>query len=242
MELLITGLAGASILIGALATHLLHNTRRVGHISVALALGALLALLIFDLLPEIAEYRESAGNLRTGILILAGLAILKGLDIFVPDHHDTGENHDHENAVHIGMIASLAIILHNLVEGMTVYSLSLVSISDGIILAIGVAMHNVPMGMLIDSTLGAKTRAQRYALLLIVTLSTFAGGLLMHSVSGYLTEQRIGALVSLATGMILYIVFLELLPHVIRTEEKKLSILSAGIGFAIVLVSCTVFE
>ena len=40
-----------------------------------------------------------------------GFVLLKLLDLFVPDHEDTDENHDTENAAHIGLISALAVIL-----------------------------------------------------------------------------------------------------------------------------------
>ena len=46
MELMITAIAGFSILLGALATHLIKDTEKMEHLSMALALGALAALLL----------------------------------------------------------------------------------------------------------------------------------------------------------------------------------------------------
>ena len=165
MELMITAVAGFSILLGALATHLIKDTEKMEHLSMALALGALAALLLFDLFPEVHELVEAQGwGYSLGMLVV-GVAMLKVLDLFIPDHHDTEETHDHENAAHIGIISAMAVILHNIVEGMSVYSIAMNSMSDGIIFALGIAMHNIPMGMLIDSTMEERKRSERYVLL-----------------------------------------------------------------------------
>ncbi|MEE0955333.1 MAG: ZIP family metal transporter [Eubacterium sp.] len=240
MELLITLLAGISILFGALLVHLFHDTERIENFSMAMALAALLALMVVDLLPEVRETASGLGWIASVLLVAAGFVLLKLLDFFVPEHEDTEENHDTGNAVHIGLMSALAIILHNIVEGMTVYSVAMTSIRQGLIFAIGIALHNIPMGLLIESTTQKEKRAQHALILTLVTASTLIGGFLMYSVSGYLTENVIGMLVCLATGMIIYIVFAELLPHVLRTRQHGLNILGTLMGFAIVFASSIV--
>ena len=236
MELMITAVAGFSILLGALATHLIKDTEKMEHLSMALALGALAALLLFDLFPEVHELVEAQGwGYSLGMLVV-GIAMLKVLDLFIPDHHDTEETHDHENAAHIGIISAMAVILHNIVEGMSVYSIAMNSMSDGIIFALG-----IPMGMLIDSTMEERKRSERYVLLASVTLSTLFGGVLMNMIEVHLSEVLTLTMVSIATGMILYIVFSELTPHVFRTREHlRESLTSVVIGFALVWVSTLV--
>lgn len=237
MELLITFLAGISILFGAAFIRLSHNTEKIEHLSIATALSALLSLMIFDLLPEVAESASGIGWGVTVLFVIGGIALLKFLDRLVPDHEDTEANHDRENAAHIGLISALAVILHNIIEGMTVYSLSLASTRQGFIFALGIALHNIPMGMLIESTTEQEPPKKHFAVLSSVSLSTLIGGLLMMMVSDYLTDTVVGILVCIATGMIIYITFLELLPHVLKTKEKALNFIGAALGFLLVLAS-----
>lgn len=237
MELFITFLAGISILVGAIVIKLSHNTEKIEHLSIAMALAALLTLMIVDLVPDVIESADSVGWILTIIFVAAGVAILKILDLFVPDHEDNEKNHEQENTVHIGMITSLAIILHNIVEGMTVYSLSLADTRQGLIFAIGIALHNIPMGMLIESTMEKECRSKHISVLSSVTLSTLLGGIIMQALRGHLNETLTSILVSIALGMIIYIVFLELLPHVLKTKDVKLNIIGAAIGFALVFIS-----
>jgi ZIP family zinc transporter len=237
MELFITFFAGISILFGAAFIRLSHNTEKIEHLSIAMALSALLSLMIFDLLPDVAESAEGIGWVVSLIFVVGGVALLKFLDHLVPDHDDNEKNHDTENAVHIGLISALAVILHNIVEGMTVYSVSLADPRQGFIFAVGIALHNIPMGMLIESTMEKETKTAHTLVLSSVTLSTLFGGLLMRSISGYLSETVIGILVCVATGMIIYIVFLELLPHVLKTKETVLNLIGAAMGVLLVFAS-----
>ncbi len=237
MALLITFLAGLTIAAGSFVMLFSKKPHRVEHISIALALGALLSLMIFDLGPDVAGASEAFPAWMLLIFVAAGVGVLKLLDLFLPDHADTEANHDKENAVHIGMISALALILHNIIEGMTTYSLSTASLRQGAIFAFGIALHNVPMGMLLATTLEEDRRLRRHVVMTAVTLSTFVGGLIMNAIDGFLNRNVVDALVCIAMGMILYIVFAELVPHVIRTGNKLLSILSAAGGFILVFCS-----
>ena len=121
------------------------------------------------------------------------------------------------------------------------YSIAMNSMSDGIIFALGIAMHNIPMGMLIDSTMEERKRSERDVLLASETLSSLFGGVLMNMIEVHLSEVLTLTMVSIATGMILYIVFSELTPHVFRTREHlRESLTSVVIGFALVWVSTLV--
>ena len=242
MELLVTFLAGASVLIGAVVIRLPDNQKRIAHLSMAVALGALFSLLIFDLLPEMAETAEHSGWLLPVVLAAAGIVLLRILDRFVPEHEDHEQNHDTGNALHIGVMSSVALILHNLVEGMTVYSLSFSDLRQGLILALGVALHNIPVGLLICSTLRGENVFRQTAVFSVVTLSTLVGGVIMLLVSGHMSETVTGALISVATGMIVYLVFWELLPHVFRTKTYLLNIAGVVSGIVLVFISTLIAE
>ncbi|MCR4840173.1 MAG: ZIP family metal transporter [Lachnospiraceae bacterium] len=238
MELFITFLAGLSVLLGALLVRLTENKREsVEHISLAMALSALLALLVFDIFPELTEITEKSGLPISLGMTAFGIVLLIVLDRFVPDHEDTEENHDAGNAVHIGLLSALALVVHNIVEGMSVYGILGNDLTDGIIFAIGISLHNIPMGMMIFSTMATQSKKEKTAVTLAVTLSTLFGGLIMFALSGHLPEIAVGALLSVACGMIIYITFLELLPHVIRTKDRLQSAVGIILGFGLVLAS-----
>ena len=240
--MVVTFLAGASVLLGALIVRLPDRQNRIAHLSMAVALGALLSLLIFDILPELSEAAEEKGWLIPLALAAVGIVLLRLLDSFVPEHQDHEHNHDTGNALHIGLMSSFALILHNIVEGMTVYSLAYTDLRQGLILAGGVALHNIPVGLLICSTLKNESVLRQVKIFGIVTLSTLLGGIIMLLVSGQMSGAVIGALVSVATGMILYLVFWELLPHVLRTKSYLLNIVGTAVGFILVFISTLIAE
>ena len=118
MELLVTFLAGMSMAVGALFVKLFRDPHRLSHASSALALGAILALALFDLGPEAVEFAGEAGAASALLLVGAGFGLLALLELFVPDHDDAAahEHHVSEDAIdaHIGLLSVVALVLHNL--------------------------------------------------------------------------------------------------------------------------------
>lgn len=235
--LFITFLLGLFFLFGIPVANIVEKRREeTVHFLISIAFGSLFALVVFDFLPEIISSSRGLGILYSILFILLGLFLLKILDIFTPDHHGNEKSREGE-IVHIGIISTVAIVLHNIVEGMSVYSLSSSSLKDGIILALGVGLHNIPMGIFIYSTLKNEKMYKKIPILFFVFISTFLGGLIMNIFSSYISEGVVHYLTCVALGMVLYIVVFELLHEVLETKKKWKTALFVLIGFVFVLIT-----
>ena len=189
-----------------------------------------------DLVPEIIGECGDIGIYWVILSLLAGIIVLKVLDHFVPEHEGKEESQE-GNMTHIGIMSAVAIMLHNIVEGMTVYSVASQSIKSGLTLAFGVALHNIPMGALIYSCLKNENRMKRNVILLFSALSTVLGGVLMMLLSSVLSPSFFVVLMSLALGMVLYIIFWELLPQAIKAKDCKTVVPAFILGLLLVVVS-----
>lgn len=244
MGLIITFLLGIFFIIGFLFVKFGKNTKKVEMLSISIALGTMSCLIVFDLIPEMFEHLEGLPFIYMILLVLLGVVCLKILDLFVPDHdHEHGLHHDcsEENLLHIGIVSLVAIVLHNIIEGMAVYSLAMEDVRTGLLVALGVGLHNIPMGMVIASTLDSEPRRKQILSIVVATLSTFLGGIIMLLVESIISDFVIGVLICITLGMIFYIVLFELIPHVLHSENKKLSLLGIIIGIGIILIT-TLFE
>lgn len=245
MALLITFLLGLFIILGALITRLTRNHHLVEQFSVALAFGALATLALTDLLPEAIEHLGATPSSAFLIIVCmaVGIGVLKIIDHFVPDHDNKSLTADHncseDNVMHIGIMTTVAVSLHNLIEGMTVYSVAAESLQSGLLVALGVGLHNIPMGMVIFSTLQHESRSKKIVLMACASLSTFVGGLAMNSLWFAIDDFQVGLLIALTLGMIAYLVVFELLPHLTHAHNKKLAVLGVIIGVAVVLISAS---
>lgn len=241
--LLFTLLLGFFILIGTGIVFLTKNNDKFIQFSLSLALGVMVTLVGIDLLPEVIEIMSnSLGNgyslLIAIIFILIGIGGLKILDKFIPDHDEDGEL-DNDNLHHIGIISSIALILHNIIEGMAIYSTFVSSFKLGLMICVGVGLHNIPLGMVIASTFYKYNNSKKKTILIsiLISLSTFLGGLIMYLLSSFISELLLGILLSVTLGMVLYIIVFELFPHVIESKYKRISILGCLLGVILMLIS-----
>lgn len=244
--LFFTFFIGIFILVGSIIVFVTKNNNKFIHFSISIAFGVMLSLVLIELLPEIFEiFNEKYSSLITIIimisLILIGIFLLKLIDYFIPDHHKIDCETDYkDNFYHIGIVSGIALIIHNVIEGMAVFGSISQSVSLGLMISIGVGIHNIPMGMVITSTLykANKSIKKTMPFITIVALSTFVGGLIMYLNNSFLLNELIlGLLLSLTCGILIYIIFFELLPHIIHSKDKFLNIIGVGLGIAIMVGS-----
>ena len=240
--LITTLLLGIFIVIGALIALLANKKSKVVEFSIGLAFGVIVTLIVTDLLPEIFETLGFRYIYVWLIGMVAGFLILKILDNFIPDHHEhkMSKEESNENLVHIGVMTSLALVLHNIIEGMAVYSSCLSDASFGIALTLGIGFHNIPLGMVISRSFYHSTKNFKKTIItvLIVSLSTFFGGFVMYLLK--LTEissMLLGVLLSLTLGMLIFIIIDELLPRISDIKNKKISFIGILVGVALLVLS-----
>lgn len=244
--LLLTILVGLFILAGSIIGLMLKNNKKIVDLSISIAFGVIITLISVELIPEILESSiESLGKGRgiiiSFVLAFLGFVILQQLDLFIPHHEEENHKHKHkcheEHLKHIGIITSIALILHNIIEGMGLFITTITDLKMGLILCIGIGLHNLPMGLVITSTLlNEFSRKKIIIISLIVSLSTALGGLFIF-LSGIQSELVMGLLLSVTLGMLIYIVFFELLDQVLNIEDKKTSIIGTISGIVILLIS-----
>ena len=156
LALLFTLLAGLFIFTGYVYGLKFKNNNKLTDFSISMAFGVLVSLIILELIPESYEIlNEKLGNIRTIFLIivlmLIGIIILKIIDLFIPHHeHEFHHNHNHnsvkchnEHLNHIAFISMLGIILHNIIEGASLYLVSKTNLTSGLLLCIGIQIIQV---------------------------------------------------------------------------------------------------
>lgn len=239
--LVLTLVLGFFIIIGAFLMHIFENKERFLVISLSMAFGVMASLIFLELLPESFEiFNEKYSSIISIAMILIfsiiGFLILKILDKFISDHEDD----DEANLIHVGIVSSIAIILHNVIEGMAIYNTFNTSINLGILLSIGVGLHNIPLGMVLSSTFykSLSNKKKSNVIIFLISTSTFVGGLIMCIFNNvFKNEFIIGLLLSITVGMLVYINIIEILPKLIKSKDKKMIITSIIVGILILFVS-----
>lgn len=251
VALLLTLLVGLFILLGSFIGLNYKDNKRFTDFSISVAFGVIISLILFELLPETFEVLNGEiGVVRTIfviiILSLIGITLLKLLDLFVPHHeHEVHHKHQHssdkchnDHLYHIGIMSSIGMIAHNIIEGMSLYLVSSTSLISGILLCIGIGLHNIPMGLVISSTLTSSNFSKNKVLKisLIVSIATFIGGILMFMIDG-VNELVEGILLGLTLGMLIYISIFELFHQIYHMKNKKITITGIIIGIILLVIS-----
>ena len=228
---LVTILSGVSFLIGYIITVLLNNNKKLITFSLGFSFIIIFGLIIFDLFPECLELVNNKFTIL--IFALLGIIMLKLLDLFIPDHEHNSNKKDHME--HIGLISFVALFIHNIIESTAIYTTSLTTLSMGIIMAIGVSFHNIPLGIQISSMI--KNNKIKLSLILGLSLSSVMGIILLNIFKITLNNNILCVLISITLGMLIYIALFELLCEVkenIKKRELQLGLIS---GIALVVVS-----
>ena len=240
LALFITFLLGFFIIIGVIIAFFLKKQKKVLDFIFAFALSILTMLILTDLLGHTIEHLGIKHIYLFILFTCLGLLIFKIIDDFVPEHEDAKmtKKEEKKNIVHIGVLATIALIIHNFVEGMAIYLTSANDINLGIMMALGVGLHNIPLGIIITTTLNSDNNTGKYLFCIIsLFISSFLGGLLLYLLNiNTVSDIVIGSLLALTIGMLLYIIIFELYPKVKKTTNKKITIIGLVTGVIIALI------
>lgn len=249
IALLIAVFGGMFFLIGYFISKIGKDKNDLFKFAVALALTVMIGLIVFDLTPELLENLENQKLINKIIIaalsVLGGAIILKLLDFLVPDHHH--EHHprekdkkEHEsNMYHIGLITSIALILHNIIEGSAIYITGLLSAHSALLLALGVGLHNIPLGIEISTTmdLSNKSKFKKFLPILLMILSTGIGALTIFALDIEFSSLFLAILIGVTIGMLIYIILFELLKEVWRNIKEKSTIIGIVCGMIVIVAS-----
>lgn len=249
--LLLTVLISILFLIGLVIPKFIQNKNKLILFTTGLTFNIMIFLMLFDLIPEMIELLHPMQHPNLFLLIFffvfLGWSILKILDFFVPEHHhEHHENNDNRiehdsHLFHIGFITAISLILHNMLEGISIYITGMNDLKLGFIMAISVGLHNLPLG--IEVSIGLEARKDRkiakFLILFLLTLSSFVGAFLLFLTNQQLNSVLEGILLCITLGMIIYISFFELFPEIKMHKNQKE--LKEGILIGILLALLLIF-
>lgn len=243
LSFLLTFIAGFSTMIGTLAIFIKKKDHdKIILSSLSFAGGVMICVSITDLIPEsINLLRENFNSLLT--ILLSFLGIMLGgivsmlIDYYLPDTEKNGSKNS--SLFKVGIISMLAIVLHNIPEGIATFIATNSDVSLGLSLAVAIAMHNIPEGISISVPIyystGSKRKAFTYTL--ISALSEPFGALITFLfLKNFINDIILGILFSVIAGIMIQISLFELIPTAKKYKNNKLMIISFVIGVLFMLL------
>ena len=204
--------------------------------SLGFAAGVMTALSFGDLLPEstqmlLSYYQVGIAGIITVVAFLCGLLIGAAIDKFVPEING-------DSVGRAGIVSMIAMVIHNLPEGIATFMAGYQDINLGISIAVAIALHNIPEGISIAIPIyystGKKSKAIAYALL--SGLSEPIGALLTAMLFWrFINDQVLGVLFGVIGGIMVYIALNELF---LLTEKitDQISVLVGVISGALIML------
>ena len=232
-------IAGLSTLLGSLFIFIKGNKNNIIKYALAFASGVMLSVSIFDLIPEsLTMFQSTTKNsifFNITLFIIIGLIIPLFIDKILPSKLD-----QNSKLYKLGIFTMIAIIIHNIPEGIATYISSKTNIKLGISITIAIAMHNIPEGISIAMPVyyATKNKKKAIGLTFISGMSEPLGAFLAFIfLKPIINDTIMGALFAIIAGIMAYISIIELLPTALQYKEKKKTIISFLIGILFMYVN-----
>lgn len=237
---LLTFLAGFSTLIGFLVIYIKREDHdKIISSSLAFASGVMISTSIFDLIPESINLLSLSVS-RVSTILLCFLGLILGIIIsmiinyYVPDN-----NKYNSNLYRVGFLSLVAIILHNIPEGIATFMASNSNYHLGISLAIAIALHNIPEGISISIPIYYSTSRKKLSFIytFISALSEPLGALLAFIfLKNIVTDIVLAIIFSLIAGIMIEISFHVLLPSTLKYNYSKRILIYFFMGLIFILL------
>lgn len=236
------GVGGATV-IGALIGFLFRKpSHKFNDIILSFAAGVMLAAAVIGLVLPSLELGGKFSILITVAGLFAGAVCLNLIDKLVPHLHKlTGvepESHPEQNArLDKVLLFVIAIAIHNLPEGIAAgVSFGTGDVAQAITVAGGIALQNIPEGMVIIAPMIAAgmTRRRTFIIALMTGVVEVVGTFI-----GYFAVQISTIILpfalAFAGGTMLYVISDEMIPETHAHGNERGATYSLLLGFAVML-------
>ena len=175
IPLLLSTLAGLSTVIGAIIVFFTKTkNEKFLTFSLGFSAGVMITVSFTDLFPtaeeSIAKYHgELQGVLWSILFLLIGGLIAFLIDSFLPDDEKNSFKESNKNygLFRVGLVSTIALMLHNFPEGIATFVSGYQDIGLGISVAFAIALHNIPEGIAIAMPIyfstGSRYKAIKYS-------------------------------------------------------------------------------
>lgn len=204
------------------------------------ASGLMLAIVCFDLLPEAFNLT----NLPTVFLgILLGIIMMIICDLLVDKKFNNSNKfkQNKNDLLKTGIIVSIGLALHNFPEGLAIGSGFGASIKLGLSLAIAICLHDIPEG--ISMAVPMKNGGiKKGKVIFYVVLSGITTGIgaFFGAIIGEISQSVIAMCLAFAAGAMIYIVSGELTPEANSLYKGRMSAIGSILGLLIGILAMSI--
>lgn len=236
------GVGGATVF-GALIGFLFKRaSHKFSDIVLSFAAGVMLSAAVLGLILPSVEYGGKYGLIITVLGIFAGAVCLNLIDRLVPHLHRMigTEDEKHKNSsISKVMLFVLAIAIHNFPEGVAAgVGFGAEDTTQALIIAGGIALQNIPEGMvIIGPMLASGIKPRKTFLLAAMTGVVEVIGTLIGYFAVSIASAILPFALAFAGGTMLYVISDEMIPETHAHGSQRGATYSLLLGFCLMLVT-----
>ena len=235
------GVGGATIIGSIFGFSFQNISHKFSDIVLSFAAGVMLAAAVIGLILPSLDYGGKWGLVIVVVGIFAGAVCLNFIDKLVPHLHKLAgvesENHQNANLSKI-LLFVMAIAIHNLPEGIAAgVGFGSGDNTQALIIAGGIALQNIPEGMvIIGPMLAAGVSPKRTFVLAMATGIVEVIGTLIGYFAVSVASAILPFALAFAGGTMLYVISDEMIPETHAHGHQRGATYALLVGFCLMLV------
>lgn len=208
------------------------------HLIMGFTAGVLIAVVSFDILPEIMQQVEKYNFNLTWVMValVTGFLVFHILEKSIAIHHAHEDEYAEHKHPHIGIASALALIGHSFMDGVGIGLGFAVSPAVGLLVAIAVISHDFTDGMNTVTLMLTHKNSDKKAKLFLLfdALAPVLGvaSTLLFNISPHFLVLYLGFF----AGFLLYIGASDILPEAHSKQSSWLTVFMTVLGSVLIFV------
>lgn len=207
------------------------------HLILGFSAGAVVAVALFELLPESFTLTAGVHSIQTiSIIIAAGFSVSMLLDRFFSIHPQSDSHCDNPHH-HPNKFGVSALAVHSLIDGLSIGLAMKVSPEVGAVVAVAVLAHKFSDGINTVSMtmIDGDNKKETLKWLAINALAPIIG--IAGAAYVTITEANLGVILAVFAGLFLYLGASELIPESHHRHPKFATTLMTILGMAVIFAA-----
>ena len=247
MPLLISSIAGLSTVLGSVVIFKKWKREQINKFitfCLSLSLIIMIGISITELIPEASLSILIRYKLVKGIFLAVVVFAIGIFSVYFLNRKIEKSSGSDLDLYRLGILSMLALMLHNLPEGIATFLSSYQNMELGFKISLAIMLHNIPEGISIAVPIyyatGSKKKAVFMTFLsgLAEPLGAFLAFVFLRK---FITDTMIGFILVFVAGLMITLAIHELLPKALKYHENSYILLGFLLGILLLFINHFVF-